>query len=439
MAMKRKNRNYFIKICLLALFSIWSLFTIFLIYVSEVTNILSHSVDTHHSVAVNKPVLFVHFHKAGGTSVIDAFTHNSHQYRAFPVGQNGIPATYLPRRYIFNSDRKQCEKYYPGISIVDSQQQSLDMNFDRERYNLDYNTLSFRIKLWLRENVPFIFNSTYLQILDPQCFEYYRTDIMWDTYSNERLEKFLLYLSMKNINFMASEMHFYKTTKEYLYSIQPFQKLSIFTMIRDPYQRFLSFYYFCDRYHATKTLISKYEIDINLFYYLSHPYRKNSSQLYRQQIDKYKNINKNKWKEIEIIFVYNTLGHPNFYIRYLNGFISYNVIAFRVVQKKIFKYHLSMAKQILQTFDVVAILELPQTWKAIEKKYNVKLDTNKYSAKNTRYYNSKFLKNYVPSDQFEIEYKKENVLDYQFYQFAVNLSLEYLRKHDQMKQNIWHG
>ena len=147
--------------------------------------------------------------------------------------------------------------------------------------------------------------------------------------------------------------------------------------------------------------------------------------------DIYKNINDSQWIFIQKKFVNERLGYTNFYIRYLNGFINRDNWS-KQGKDKMQNKHLLNAQKILQTFDVIAILELPQTWTMIERKYHVTLQHDKNRKSNPRRFTSKFLEKFVPTKEFEMYYKQENELDYQFYHFAVNLSLSWLqlRQHE---------
>ena len=378
------------------------------------------AVSISSSDTVHKPVLFIHFHKAGGTSIITTFK-KSPLYKSFPGGGNGLVETYLSNSYTYNKTiRDYCQRYYPNFNHTNK---NTENRFDTEMYNLDYYTYWFDLKIFFYMRIPLL--EWFKDILfDPKCFQSsivpYR--IQWDSYNKTNFEKFLRYLKIQNINFLSSEFHFYNDTNIYLNHIQPFQKMSIFTMIRNPYNRFVSYYYYTDTRKRFNHIISTFEIDINLFYYLGHPYLKKKAKQYRLSIDKYNNISLHDWKYITRRFAYERLGYTNFYIRYLNGYINKDFNK-KISKRKMTNIHLNNSISILQTFDCVAILELPQTWKIIENKYNVKLDR----VSNQRVYTSNFLKNFVPSKEFELEYIKENELDYQFYHFAINLSMFLLR------------
>ena len=410
--------------------------------------------DTNHEMdytdySTTKPLLFIHFHKAGGTTVMQTFS-DSDEYNFYPIGYNGNLHTFLHYKYRITDHNefgerinydKLCSHYISNITKL-------------ELYNIEYYTLSFRITLYFYNLIGQKwkwFDSLFFNSFD-QCFYNIRHPISWTKlYTNpKKFEKFLNYLKFHKYNVIATEFTFYSKSAIYFNRIKPYEYFNIFTMIRDPLKRFLSKYYFenIELHGKYSKLFEQRNIDLFLFYLLNHPnenFRKENLLKYLEnknkktqnisnilnnpvELEKYsiKYINETKDLMLSEIGTNDIFAaYPNYYVRYLNGFRKDSII---------YKQHLETGKKILGTFDCIAILDLSQTWILFEKKYNIKIKPNDQSKKEKYHLNQRKYTKYSgkikANKQFEQMYINDNMWDYQLYNFAVNLSLTQLKQYE---------
>ena len=385
----------------------------------------------------DKPLLFVHFHKAGGTTVMKTFSH-SDKYNFYPIGYNGNLHTFLHYKYgstLHNTIDydKACSNYVKNISQL-------------ELYDVEYYTLSFRITLYFYNLIgqkwqwldSLLFNSF------DQCFYNIRHPISWTKLyiTQEKFEKFVNYLKFHQCNCIATEFSFYSQSKIYFNTIKPYEYFNIFTMIRDPLNRFLSMYYFENvvLHGKYSKLFKQRDIDLFLFYLLFHPnqdFRKENLLKYFEnkkqntsdvsQLENYNIKYTKKTKDLLLEIGANDIfaAFPNYYVRFLNGFTK---------DGRLNKQHLETGKNILSTFDCVAVLDLPQTWILFDKKYNIKIEQSDDNTKGKYHFNQRKYTKYSgkikANKQFEQMYIKDNTWDYQLYHFAVNLSLTQLKQYE---------
>ena len=358
-------------------------------------------------------LLFVHFHKAGGTTMMDAFSQHSHLYKLYPIGNNGNVDSFIPGRYSKSQKSTCAEK---------------NMLFDK-RYHLEYYTFIFRVRtrlLWLTGDIlglkrvsntidSYLFGNNYFFYSEYKtCFNLKQSVVLWDKYNRSEIIEFINYLHFdEKINIIATEFRFWKP-EIYLKELKPFKYFNIFTMIRDPLKRFISYYYFIGRRY--EKIMTKYKIDIYTFYLLMHPPTGDKERLMTYYKNDSRKITK-LFTKAKHRLPHERIGYPNFYIRFLNGL--FNKEKWSKARKiNINDDHLQNAIKVFETFDCIAILEIPETWKMIEKKYGVNINKNHA---NQRVFTS-FTKTVDVSKEFETIFLNENQFDFQLYNWAVNHS-----------------
>jgi len=347
----------------------------------------------HEKVEEQRIVLFVHFHKAGGTSMVHKFREGGYQFWNRENNGNpfGKPGRHLPRG-----------------------RDSFDCNKNAHSSN------GAALKFWRYSRSQFeaFLEDARSQAKWPYCH-------LESNRPNERAKGGAEFIAAE-WNFFTPD-HFFE--KDYL---RKEAKIDLITMLRDPYDRFLSNFNFkLDNSGAfepdifnplewahldlirKKGKVTAFRKPVGISTTVQSP-----SYQYGEQVphESYFSVNYNK---------------PNYYTAFLNGLtentddlgydsapFDFEYFAFGLNQT-----HLDIAKERLTNlFDAVLVLEQPEThaqldrWFAFSGKPNgdrfARTNVNKMKTKNNG--GGKFTRE---------EFYKYNALDKELYDYAVELSL----------------
>eukprot|EP01084_Bolivina_argentea_P238761 401154_1 len=210
------------------------------------------------------------------------------------------------------------------------------------------------------------------------------------TYNETDLENFLsLCLNHKHISFIAMENNYFWNRDIINDQFKKRNKIEIVTQIRDPFDRFLSNYYFDIKYKF-------YTTPINLFY------KKKTSLIDRlKAYHKFNNFEGNvKGKQLW-----------NMYVRVLTN--NFDPI------RNVTADDLQIAKHELDKFDMVSVLDKYETLELWTIKYGLSI-----THKNANQGSNKM--NHEGLDEFETEFKILNQYDYQLYEYALELAVNML-------------
>jgi len=197
----------------------------------------------------------------------------------------------------------------------------------------------------------------------------------WD-YGKEEFNIFLQSLNQMEVKFVAFEWNYFKHIEEIDTS-----QIRLLTCIRDPYTRFVSTM-FANKANRIEILNPVSWMNRNLLWRMNRKAKPHNFW-----------VNYNK---------------PNFYVRMMNGFGD-------EPRKEVNQEHLETAKRNLDGFDVVIILEIAESFRLLQK-YGVKYKGDVINA------NSKNRTIGMTQEQF----KDLNELDYEFYEYARNISMKML-------------
>ena len=211
---------------------------------------------------------------------------------------------------------------------------------------------------------------------NPQYYKQDRlkpSDIKFGSFTRPQFKKFVDQLNEEKVTFIAMDSQFFQ-------DIEMMKYFCSFTMIRDPLTRFI--------------------VQYNLDY---EKYEQSNGEF--KQID---NIDeKFKWLHLNHKHIY---GRNNYYVRYFNNIGDYHV------NMEMNTIHLQRAKNAVLHFDVLTIFEFQNTWKNIEYKYDIELGS--------KYKRNGIKDNYKrPTKEFETWFKAKNQVDFQLYQYAVQIAM----------------
>lgn len=207
-------------------------------------------------------------------------------------------------------------------------------------------------------------------------------------YGNEEFERFLQEGRNNKTEFIATEWNFFeKFNDDYI------KDVSLITCIRDPYDRFVS----------------------NLFFNQFEPEYIEDPSLWVAQ-----NFTKQLGRMIDGHYKIDTplpvyYNKPNYYVAFMNG------IADRTYDYHLNQTHLEIAKERLALFEAIFILERPETFHALQK-WLPKMEniTRLHKGETREKSGSKIA---WTREQFY----RDNALDLEFYEYALNLSLSRLK------------
>jgi len=194
----------------------------------------------------------------------------------------------------------------------------------------------------------------------------------WD-YGKEEFNNFLQNLTQMKVKFVAFEWNYFK----HFEAIDTSQ-IRLLTSIRDPYARYVSNMF---ANNANRKEIS------NPIWWMNRDLQWN-------------------WAYPQHFWV--SYNKPNYYVRMMNGFGD-------EPHREVNQEHLETAKRNLDYFDVVIILEIAESF-CLLRKFGVKYEGG------ASYAGSKNRKIGMTQEQF----KNLNELDYEFYEYARNISLRML-------------
>ena len=279
----------------------------------------------------DKLIIFLHFHKAGGTSIVSSASCSNIFAKE---SSNGNP-------------KKHISKY--------------------EKYN-------YRIPYWQFNLSQFIF--------------------------------FIKQLNINNTSFIAIENEYFINVdpniiinSNYVLNVVRYRKIELITQFRDPFDRYLSAFF--------------YEIN---------------TRWYRETNSMKKNDIKQRLLSFHNIEGYEKKGavsgnHEwNMYIRIFRRKFNNTI--------KINETDLFLAQKELDKFNTITILEIKETHKLLEYKYGIYIDNKKIKQKGRGDKNKLTSNDKNILNEFKNEFKIYNKWDYLLYDYAVNLSHNMLSQID---------
>lgn len=278
----------------------------------------------------DKLIIFIHFHKAGGSSIIDSARSVA---RLFTIESNGNP------RYERKEDCRRCNR-------------------------------DLRIPFW--------------------------------TYSGRELLNFFYDMKKQNVSFIVMENEFW-SYPESVYEIKELPKIKangpkieMIIQFRNPFERFVSnfFWEISQRNYREMKVVKYSDIRTRLMFFHEHA------------DDMMRHVN------------FRGVASWNMYIRVLTGQFD---------KEYIDENDLEIAKERLDKFDAVTVLEVVETHKLMAYKYGIQLTLH---SKNHLQRNLDLLNDGGDEMKILMEFQKEfeelNVFDYKLYKYAIQLSQKML-------------
>jgi len=394
--------------------------------------------------AEGRIVLFVHFHKAGGTSMIHKFLNSG--YQSWNRQTNGIPLVLTPH---FNAKQQKSSavnssstEEQPCVNLFNERGQTEVLQFWRytrsqfEAFLRDGTTQLSLVDCMEQNNGntnnrPAMLQQMLKRVQDPSVRAQFQQAMQSGggmgnqkhaTGNNNRnvVHQSVEFLSLE-WNFFARK-HFFEP--DYL---RRDAKIDIITIFRDPYERFLSNFYF------RLDNPSKNYTDILEWAHLDLVRKKESVESFLKPTGNRMHLpNVQYGEEVRHAFYFSVnYNKPNYYTAFLNG-LAENTDDKGVYKKAPFDFdyfafglnqtHLEVAKRRLESmFDVILILERPETFVQMDKWFYVKDQESFYPHRNQNYQNYKY--NLNDLNFTREDFYRYNALDKELYEYALELSL----------------
>lgn len=208
--------------------------------------------------------------------------------------------------------------------------------------------------------------------------------------------------NQEKVNFMASEWNFLhqNISKKHLQSVQ----VDLIATFRDPYDRFVSNLFFSSSGRK----------------HIDDPWKWTQEDRFWKKRGGYGIFVDDIFQQMGTGFPTNT-NKPNYYVAFLNGLAQEPGYNFSDMTRE---HHLEVAKERLQMFEAIIILERPETYLALSKWMpdgNVSLPHKNAAG------TGKKKKAKVPINFTRAEFYKHNALDLELYKYATELALSRIR------------